>query len=146
MSNLFEETQKELNIEEEEQDYYLMIEDDNEIENIKTEATSPNLSRRKENDNYNNNNKNYGLCLALFFTFLLSDIGDKSQIATITIAAIYNLYGVILGTTLAFLLTCALGIICGNYICEKISTKNIMFIGGTIFLIFAGELLYKIIM
>ena len=80
-----------------------MIEDDNEIENIKTEATSPNLSRRKENDNYNNNNKNYGLCLALFFTFLLSDIGDKSQIATITIAAIYNLYGVILGTTLAFL-------------------------------------------
>ena len=148
ISNLFEETQKELNIEEEEQDYYLMIEDDNEIENIKTEATSPNLSRRKENDNYNNNNNNktYGLCLALFFTFLLSDIGDKSQIATITIAAIYNLYGVILGTTLAFLLTCALGIICGNYICEKISTKNIMFIGGTIFLIFAGELLYKIIM
>ena len=153
LSDLFELTKKELEKEEEEeQDYYLMVEtDENEYENIKTEATTPHNSRLKNNKNidfYNNNNNNnqttYGLCLALFITFLLSDIGDKSQIATITIAAVYNLYGVLIGTTLAFLLTCALGILCGNFICQKISTKNIMYIGGGIFLFFAGELLYKL--
>ena len=153
LSDLFELTKKELEKEEEEeQDYYLMVEtDENEYENIKTEATTPHNSRKKNNKNidfYNNNNNNnqttYGLCLALFITFLLSDIGDKSQIATITIAAVYNLYGVLIGTTLAFLLTCALGILCGNFICQKISTKNIMYIGGGIFLFFAGELLYKL--
>ena len=149
LSDLFELTKKELEKEEEEeQDYYLMVEtDENEYENIKTEATTPHNSRIKNNIKNNeiyNNKTTYGLCFALFITFLLSDIGDKSQIATITIAAVYNLYGVLIGTTLAFLLTCALGILCGNFICQKISTKNIMYIGGGIFLFFAGELLYKL--
>ena len=149
LSDLFELTKKELEIDEEvEQDYYLMIEtDENEYESIKTEATTPHNSRLKNNNkknDFNNNKTTYGLCFALFITFLLSDIGDKSQIATVTIAAVYNLYGVIIGTTLAFILTCALGILCGNFICQRISTKNIMYIGGGIFLLFAGELLYKL--
>ena len=31
-----------------------------------------------------------------------------------------------------------------DFICQRISTKNIMYIGGGIFLLFAGELLYKL--
>jgi putative Ca2+/H+ antiporter (TMEM165/GDT1 family) len=148
LSDLFELTKKELEIEEEEeQDYYLMVETEDNEYDMKTEATTPHNSRIKSNIKNNeiyNNKTTYGLCFALFITFLLSDIGDKSQIATITIAAVYNLYGVIIGTTLAFILSCALGILCGNFICQRISTKNIMYIGGGIFLLFAGELLYKL--
>ena len=145
LSDLFELTKKELEIEEDEQDYYLMVDTEDNEYDTKTEATTPHNSRIKSNIKNNDNNKTtYGLCFALFFTFLLSDIGDKSQIATVTIAAVYNLYGVIIGTTLAFILSCALGILCGNFICQRISTKNIMYIGGGIFLLFAGELLYKL--
>ena len=64
------------------------------------------------------------LCVELFTFIVLSEFGDLSQIATIAIAAIYNVYGVIIGTSIAYL--CAIlvaafiGYTVGKFITEKI--------------------------
>ena len=87
---------------------------------------------------------NYGLITAIFFALCLSDLGDKSQLAIVTMAAIYNIYGILLGSTIALLGTVTLAVLFGNWLTEKISPKKLLFIGGLIFLAFSGETLVSI--
>ena len=91
-----------------------------------------------------NNYSNYGLITAIFFALCLSDIGDKSQLAIVTMAAIYNIYGILLGSSIALLGTVTLAVLFGNWLSEKISPKKLLFIGGLIFLVFGGETLVSI--
>ena len=91
-----------------------------------------------------NNDSNFGLNTAIFFALCLSDLGDKSQLAIVTMAAIYNIYGILLGSTIALLGTVTLAVLFGNWLTEKISLKKLLFIGGMIFLVFAGETLASI--
>jgi len=117
-----------------------------------------NNNNDNNNDNNNNNNINNGnnndryiseselkLCAALFATFAISEIGDKSEIATITIASIYNLWGVIFGTSLAFMTTNGIAVLFGKWICSKISTKKILLFGGILFILFALNVFLQII-
>ena len=96
------------------------------------------------NSTHNNNEINIGLIFLLAFMLCLSDIGDKSQITVITMAAIYDLYGVLIGSSLALICTVTLAVLFGNWICEKISPKVLLFIGGILFLIFGFEVLLNI--
>ena len=91
-----------------------------------------------------NNDSNFGLITAIFFALCLSDLGDKSQLAIVTMAAIYNIYGILLGSTIALLGTVTLAVLFGNWLTEKISPKKLLFIGGLIFLVFGGETLVSI--
>ena len=91
-----------------------------------------------------NNDSNYGLIIAIFFALCLSDLGDKSQLAIVTMAAIYNIYGILLGSTIALLGTVTLAVLFGNWLTEKISPKKLLFIGGLIFLVFGVETLVSI--
>ena len=91
-----------------------------------------------------NNDSNYGLITAIFFALCLSDLGDKSQLAIVTMAAIYNIYGILLGSTIALLGTVSLAVLFGNWLTEKISPKKLLFIGGLIFLVFGVETLVSI--
>ena len=91
-----------------------------------------------------NNDSNFGLITAIFFALCLSDVGDKSQLAIVTMAAIYNIYGILLGSTIALLGTVTLAVLFGNWLTEKISPKKLLFIGGLIFLAFGGETLISI--
>ena len=91
-----------------------------------------------------NNDSNFGLITAIFFALCLSDLGDKSQLAIVTMAAIYNIYGILLGSTIALLGTVTLAVLFGNWLTEKISPKKLLFIGGLIFLAFGGETLISI--
>ena len=91
-----------------------------------------------------NNDSNYGLITAIFFALCLSDVGDKSQLAIVTMAAIYNIYGILLGSSIALLGTVTLAVLFGNWLTEKISPKKLLFIGGLIFLVFGGETLVSI--
>ena len=91
-----------------------------------------------------NKDSNFGLITAIFFALCLSDLGDKSQLAIVTMAAIYNIYGILLGSTIALLGTVTLAVLFGNWLTEKISPKKLLFIGGLIFLVFGGETLVSI--
>ena len=155
VKDLIEETKKELNDSEENNNYTLMNE---EIETnyesstelsfhsiLKTKSNSSEISATNTNINDSNNEINAGLIIAIILMLCLSDFGDKSQIAVITMAAIYDIYGVLIGSSLALLGTVTIAVLFGAWICEKILPKILFFIGGILFLIFGFEVLINIL-
>ena len=112
--------------------------------NLKDKDNDNDNDNDSSNSNNNNSEINIGLILLLVFMLCLSDIGDKSQITVITMAAIYDLYGVLIGSSLALMGTVTLAVLFGHWICEKMSPKVLLFIGGILFLIFGFEVLLNI--
>ena len=150
IKNLIEETKKELNTQEDSDDYLLMTDDsetnyESNKELIKYSSSLKSYSNLSEIDNNNSNNKmNIGLIIGLILILCLSDLGDKSQITVIAMAAIYDLYGILIGSTIALIGTVSLAILFGAWICERISPKILLFTGGILFLIFGCEVLLNI--
>jgi putative Ca2+/H+ antiporter (TMEM165/GDT1 family) len=73
---------------------------------------------------------------AFTLTFL-AEWGDRSQIATIALAAAKNPYGVILGGLVGHAFCTGLAVIGGRMLAARISEKTVALLGGTLFLIFA---------
>lgn len=73
---------------------------------------------------------------ALTLTFL-AEWGDRSQLATILLAARENVIGVTLGGTLGHALCTGLAVIGGRIIAQKISVRTVTIVGGIVFLVFA---------
>ncbi len=86
-------------------------------------------------------NKNSGqvdltvLTQAFTVTFL-AEWGDRSQIATIGLAASKNVYGVILGGLVGHAFCTGLAVIGGKIMAAKISPRTIGYVGGVTFLCF----------
>ena len=113
-------------------------------EEFKEEINTNNdqYSRLNEANEENKAGKSLGgLCVELFTFLVLSELGDKSQIATITIAAVYNTYGVIIGTTLAYFGTILIATFIGHSIGHYITERMMCIVGGFLFLAFALEIL-----
>jgi Ca2+/H+ antiporter, TMEM165/GDT1 family len=72
---------------------------------------------------------------SLTLTFL-AEWGDRSQIATIALAAAKNPYGVTVGGCLGHSLCTGLAVMGGRMLASKISEKTVSFCGGCIFLVF----------
>jgi len=72
---------------------------------------------------------------AFTLTFL-AEWGDRSQIATIAMAADYDPFGIIIGGSLGHGLATSTACIGGRILAQKISEKKIAMVGGGIFLIF----------
>ena len=156
VKDLIEETKKELNDSEENNNYILMNEESETNYESSTELSFHSILKTKSNTseisinnnsiiNDPNNEINTGLIIAIILMLCLSDFGDKSQIAVITMAAIYDLYGVLIGSSLALLGTVTIAVLFGAWICDKISPKILLFIGGILFLIFGFEVLINIL-
>jgi len=73
---------------------------------------------------------------AFVLTFL-GEWGDRSQIATIALAAAHNVYIVTFGTVLGHSICTALAVIGGRWLSTKISIKHVTLGGAVLFLIFA---------
>ncbi|XP_045625676.1 putative divalent cation/proton antiporter TMEM165 isoform X11 [Procambarus clarkii] len=73
---------------------------------------------------------------AFTMTFL-AEWGDRSQIATVVMAAREDVYGVIIGGLLGHFLCTGLAVVGGRMIASRISVRTVTIIGGIIFLIFA---------
>jgi len=73
---------------------------------------------------------------ALMLTFL-AEWGDRSQIATITLAAHQNPLGVILGAVVGHSICTSLAVFGGEYLGKRISQRAVAFAGGFLFLAFA---------
>lgn len=78
---------------------------------------------------------------SLTLTFL-AEWGDRSQIATIALAAAKNPYGVTLGGCVGHSLCTGLAVIGGRMLAARISEKSVAFYGGIIFLIFGIHSLF----
>ena len=81
------------------------------------------------------------LCAELFGFLYLSEFGDKSEISTVTITAIYNVYGVLVGTMLAYLGAIGIAAFIGVYIGQFLTEKMMTIIGGLLFIGFAIQIL-----
>ena len=89
------------------------------------------------------------MCLApIFFqsftlTFL-AEWGDRSQLATIILAAREDPLGVVLGGTFGHALCTAMAVLGGKIIAQRISVKTVTLIGGVVFLIFALSAFFQV--
>ncbi|HIB8502559.1 TPA: TMEM165/GDT1 family protein [Acinetobacter baumannii] len=78
----------------------------------------------------------FGVFGATFILFFLAEIGDKTQIATVALAARYDsIFWVMLGTTLGMMITNAPAVFIGNKLAERLSIALIHKIGAAIFFI-----------
>ena len=155
VKDMIEKTKKELNDSEVNDNYILMNEDSETDYESNMELKYPSISKSNSNINeqifqnntniYKTNEISFGIIFTIFLMLCLSDLGDKSQITVITMAAIYDLYGILIGSTFALLGTVSLAVLFGTWICEKVSPKILFFIGGLIFLIFGGEVLLNVL-
>lgn len=99
----------------------------------------------QENPNSNNNEEEdpslMRKCVELFGLLCISEIGDRSQIVTISIAALYDVLGVVAGTMLAYTATICVAIFIGKVLGHCISEKQMCLVGGIVFFFFAVEIL-----
>jgi putative Ca2+/H+ antiporter (TMEM165/GDT1 family) len=74
---------------------------------------------------------------AFGLTFL-AEWGDRTQLATITLATAHNPLGVTAGAILGHAICAAIAISCGRLACDRLSERTLTTLGGLLFLIFAG--------
>ena len=87
----------------------------------------------------NNNNKKpkwFQICLQSLTLTFLAEWGDRSQIATIALAAAKNPYGVTVGGCLGHSICTGLAVLGGRMLAARISEKTVSFWGGMVFLVF----------
>ncbi len=83
--------------------------------------------------------------LAIAMTFFLAEIGDKTQLATMAMAAqLQQALAVLLGSSVAMVLADSLGIWAGRFMSNSISAKTLQLVSSTIFMIFATVSVYEI--
>merc|ERR1712176_1622300 len=75
--------------------------------------------------------------LEAFILTFLAEWGDRSQIATITLATHKNPIGVTIGGIVGHAICTGGAVIGGNMLAVKISQKTVAFVGGAVFILFA---------
>ena len=76
----------------------------------------------------------WGVFGATFITFFLAEMGDKTQIATVALAAHYaNAWVVVLGTTLGMLIADVPAVLVGDKLADKIPMKLVHSIAAGVF-------------
>merc|ERR1712232_1028243 len=75
--------------------------------------------------------------LEAFMLTFLAEWGDRSQIATITLAAHQNPIGVIVGAIVGHSICTSLAVFGGEWLGKRISQRLVAFVGGFLFLLFA---------
>lgn len=78
---------------------------------------------------------------AFGLTFV-AEWGDRTQIATIALAAANPPVGVVLGAVFGHTICAAIATLCGRWLCGKLSERTLTMLGGTLFLFFAMSTLF----
>jgi len=81
--------------------------------------------------------------MKVFMLTFVAEWGDRSQIATIALAAVKDPYGVTVGGVLGHSLCTAMAVIGGRMLASSISEKTMLLLGGVVFMVFALLDLYK---
>lgn len=109
-------------------------EDDIELQKTSNSLTSSN-KKSLNNTHVSDDNNLRVFTQALTLTFL-AEWGDRSQIATIALAASKNPLGVILGGLIGHAFCTGLAVIGGRLLAARISEKHVAIVGGISFLLF----------
>ncbi len=97
-------------------------------------------------ENEDKKESRFGPIVTVGVAFFLAEMGDKTQLATISLAVEYqNMAGVLMGTTLGMITADAIGIIIGIVLRKHIPEKTIKWISAVIFVLFGLSGIYKII-
>lgn len=89
--------------------------------------------------------KHLGVFGATLLTFFLAEMGDKTQLATVAMAAHYQTaLTVVIGTTLGMLIADVPAVFVGNRFADKIPMKLVHGIAAAIFLVLGLITLFKI--
>lgn len=89
-----------------------------------------------------------GLCFSpvfaqAFILTFLGEWGDRSQIATIALAAAHNIWLVSFGTILGHSICTGLAVLGGSWLAARISVKHVTLGGSVLFLLFGFIYLYE---
>jgi Ca2+/H+ antiporter, TMEM165/GDT1 family len=83
-----------------------------------------------------NSNDSMRVFMQSFSLTFLAEWGDRSQIATIGLAASKNVWGIILGGLIGHAFCTGLAVVGGRMLAAKISAKTVSYVGGGLFLVF----------
>jgi Ca2+/H+ antiporter, TMEM165/GDT1 family len=88
----------------------------------------------------------FGPVATVGLAFFIAEFGDKTQLATISLAAQYqNPVSVLAGTTLGMLIADGVGIIVGVVLCRRIPQRGIKLFSAVIFVIFGLFGVYEVL-
>ncbi|MHB8126834.1 MAG: TMEM165/GDT1 family protein [Desulfitobacteriaceae bacterium] len=85
-----------------------------------------------------NRTTNFGAIITVAFAFFLAEMGDKTQLATVALAAKFptNPIEILMGTTTGMLIADGIGIIVGVVMCKKIPERTIKLVSAGVFIFF----------
>ncbi len=90
-----------------------------------------------DKDDSEGSESKYGAFLTTLVTFFLAEMGDKTQLSTVALAAKYdNIVLVTIGTTLGMMFSDGLAVVFGEKLTEKISMKYVRYFSSALFIIF----------
>lgn len=81
--------------------------------------------------------------LAVGGAFFLAELGDKTMLATITLATTEGLFGTWLGSTLGMVAADALAIVIGQQLGARLPERTVKVGASVLFFVFAAVLLYE---
>jgi len=80
---------------------------------------------------------NWEIVLSTFIVVFLAELGDKTQLSTMTLAASKNAsWSVFLGSALALVLSSLLGVLVGANLYRVVPAHVIKYVGGGVFVVF----------
>lgn len=85
----------------------------------------------------------WAILLESFILTFLAEWGDRTQIATVTLAAANNAVGVTLGAILGHTICAVIAVLGGSLIAGRVSERVVTTIGGILFLVFAGVAIWE---
>lgn len=88
----------------------------------------------------------FGPVVTVAVAFFLAEMGDKTQLATISLAVEYrNMFNVLMGTTLGMVVADGIGIIIGVVLRKHIPEKTIKWFSAVVFVLFGFSGAYKVL-
>lgn len=98
----------------------------------------------KMDDDESSNARRFGPFVTTLIAFFLAEIGDKTQVATVMLAAQYpHLIMVIIGTTVGMLIANVPVVLAGNFAAEKLPLTLIRRLAATAFFVLAIVAVYS---
>ncbi len=102
------------------------------------------LALKEEKGESSGNKKVFGPIITVALAFFIGELGDKTQLTAMTLAAEGNYpFFILAGTILGMIVTSGLGIFVGNKIGEKIPDIFIKVISSLVFVFFGTLKLYR---
>lgn len=93
----------------------------------------------EENQNENGNSSKY--FWFIFSSTMTAECGDRSQVSTIAISAVFNIYGVIIGSSLALLLSVWINVNFGKELAKVMKEKHVNYLCGYVLTLCAVEIM-----